>query len=100
MDSLNLFNSNEIFDLIWIDGAHGFPFVAIDITNALRMVNKNGIILCDDVFLSSKNQNMMTESTATWITLQKYQESSNIKVDLFLKRISNKNKKFIAFIKK
>lgn len=100
MDSLNLFNSNEIFDLVWIDGAHGFPFVAIDITNSLRMTSENGIILCDDVFLTSKKQNMMTESTATWITLQKYQEQSNIKVHLFLKRISQKNNKYIALVKK
>lgn len=100
MDSLNLFNSSKVFDLIWIDGAHGFPFVAIDITNALRMISNNGIILCDDVFLTSKKQNMMTESTAAWITLQKYQESVSIKVELFLKRISQRNNKYIAFVKK
>lgn len=99
MDSLNLYSFKESFDLIWIDGAHGFPFVAIDITNALRMVNQNGIILCDDVYLNSKKQDSMTESTATWITLQKYQAASKIKVTLLLKRISQGDKKYIAFVK-
>ena len=37
--TLNLFN-NETFDLIWIDGAHGYPVVCSDITNAIRLAHE------------------------------------------------------------
>jgi predicted O-methyltransferase YrrM len=98
MNSLNLFNSNDKYDLIWIDGAHGFPFVAIDLSNALRMVNSDGFILCDDVYTSTTKNSMITDSMATFITLQKFQEALNLKTSLVPKRISQKDVKYVAVI--
>jgi predicted O-methyltransferase YrrM len=37
------------YDLIWVDGDHTFPVVAIDLANALRLVRPGGLIICDDV---------------------------------------------------
>ena len=39
MNSINLFSTNEKYDLIWIDGAHGYPIVTIDIINALKLIS-------------------------------------------------------------
>jgi predicted O-methyltransferase YrrM len=97
MNSLNLFNSNDKYDLIWIDGAHGFPFVAIDLSNALRMVNSDGFILCDDVYTSTTKNSMITDSMATFITLQKFQEAGQIKFYLVPKRL-NKKVKYVAVV--
>ena len=41
-----------MYDLIWIDGAHGYPIITIDIVNSLRIINPKGIILCDDIYLA------------------------------------------------
>lgn len=50
MNSLELCLRGEPeFDLIWVDGDHTFPVVAIDITNALRLTRPGGLIVCDDV---------------------------------------------------
>jgi predicted O-methyltransferase YrrM len=97
MNSLNLFKSNEKYDLIWIDGAHGFPYVAIDLSNALRLVNPDGFILCDDVYTSTSENSMITESMATFITLQKFQEAGLIKFNLVPKRLSKKIK-YVAVV--
>jgi predicted O-methyltransferase YrrM len=97
MNSLNLYNSNDKYDLIWIDGAHGFPFIAIDLSNALRMVNSDGFILCDDVYTSTSENSMMTDSMATFITLQKFQEALNLNVTLVPKRL-NKKIKYVAVV--
>ena len=55
---LNL--DNNCYDLIWIDGAHGYPILSIDIANSIRMITKNGYILCDDIYTSNriKSDNM------------------------------------------
>jgi predicted O-methyltransferase YrrM len=98
MNSLNLFNSNDKYDLIWIDGAHGFPFIAIDLSNALRMINSGGFILCDDVYTSTTKNSMITDSMATFITIQKFQEALNLKTSLVPKRISQKDVKYVAVI--
>jgi predicted O-methyltransferase YrrM len=97
MNSLNLFNSNDKYDLIWIDGAHGFPFIAVDLSNALRMVNSDGFILCDDVYTSTSENSMITDSMATFITLQKFQEALNLNVTLVPKRL-NKKIKYVAVV--
>ena len=43
----NLLKDN-FFDLIYIDGNHTFNFVKLDITNSLKKIKKDGIIVCDD----------------------------------------------------
>ena len=39
MNSINLFNHKKKYDLIWIDGAHGYPMVTTDIINSLKLTN-------------------------------------------------------------
>jgi predicted O-methyltransferase YrrM len=48
-NSISLTNIEEKFDLIWIDGAHGYPVVAMDIINSYRLCKKGGYVLIDDV---------------------------------------------------
>lgn len=43
--------SDSKFDLIWIDGAHYNPFVAIDMYIGFNSLSKNGTILFDDCVL-------------------------------------------------
>jgi predicted O-methyltransferase YrrM len=43
-NSINLINANKKYDLIWIDGAHGYPVVCADIINSLHLINNEGII--------------------------------------------------------
>ena len=45
INSVKLINENSKYDLIWIDGAHGYPVVSIDIMNSLNLINQNGIIM-------------------------------------------------------
>ena len=50
MNSLDLCLRGEPeFDLVWVDGDHTFPIVAIDVANALRLTRAGGLIVCDDV---------------------------------------------------
>lgn len=48
-DSVSLTKSVNTYDVIWVDGDHAFPGVAIDLTNALRLVSENGWVCVDDV---------------------------------------------------
>ena len=49
-DSLTLdWNKLGKFDLIFIDGDHNIPRVDIDIYNAIKSLNKNGILIIDDI---------------------------------------------------
>ena len=45
MNSLELINHERTYDLIWIDGAHGYPMVCIDIINSLRLSDKRDYIM-------------------------------------------------------
>jgi|TARA_B110000211_G_scaffold225373_1_gene277480 predicted O-methyltransferase YrrM len=105
-NSLKLTFENEKFDLIWVDGAHGYPQVTIDIINSLRLCNQNGLILCDDIFkYKIKNQDEMYYSNATIETIKLLASEKIVSYDLFLKRIENKynyfpqEQKFIGLIK-
>ena len=87
-NSINLLLENQKFDLIWIDGAHGYPFVTIDIINALRLLNDNGLILCDDTFkYKIKNPDEMYFSNASLETLVSLADEKFLSFDLFLKRL-------------
>lgn len=50
VNSLNLCNWQEYFDLIWIDGAHGYTVVAMDVINSYRLANKDAFVLIDDIW--------------------------------------------------
>ena len=105
-NSINLFNSDKKYDLIWIDGAHGYPIVTIDIINSLRLINKNGIIMCDDVYFDKIKSDKMYKSNAAIETLTELKKEKIINYDLIFKRLDINNnfdvnkRKYIAIIKK
>jgi hypothetical protein len=88
LNSLNLVYENSKFDLIWIDGAHGYPTIAIDLINSLRMINSGGIVLCDDVYKYSKSSDPEYQSVGAFETLEELRKAGLIDFHLFLKRIN------------
>ncbi len=97
-NSFNIQKYNfENFDLIWIDGDHSYPALSWDICNSFHLLNKNGFLFCDDVYLHTSD----THHILNYLGKEKI-----IKVDYILKRISNifsANpfiRKYIAIIKK
>ena len=106
MNSIKLCNQNQKYDLIWIDGAHGYPFVCIDIINSIRLLNDDGLIMCDDVYISEIVSDKMYKSIAAYEVLNELQKEKIISFDLIYKRLDIKNnfsireRKFIAIIKK
>ena len=106
MNSLQLVNSEEAFDLIWIDGEHTYPIVAIDIANSMRLLSTAGIAICDDVYLESDEESRSGRSTASIETLQALAEAKLISYTLLHKRIGGffnyplYNKKYLGFFTK
>ena len=106
MNSVKLLNHKKSYDLIWIDGAHGYPVVCIDIINAIKLIRDGGLILCDDVFKNLKNSDEMYQSIATYETLSLLKSQKLIDLSLVFKRLSSKyncldeERKFIAICKK
>ena len=62
MNSVALCNYEEKFDLVWIDGAHGYPVVAMDIINSYRLLNYGGHILIDDIWTSARTSDKFYKS--------------------------------------
>lgn len=108
LNSLKLLNHKKKYDLIWIDGAHGYPMVCIDIINALHLINDKGIIMCDDIHLKLNhlNSDKMYRSIASYETLNELQKQNIIKFTLVYKRLSPKSnyienkRKFVAIVSK
>ena len=105
-NSINLINANKKYDLIWIDGAHGYPMVCIDIINSLRLINKNGFIICDDVYTSQINSDKIYNSYGAYETLEELKKENLIWFNLIYKRLDpssnclEKKRKFVAIFKK
>ena len=87
MNSLELIHHESKYDLIWIDGDHSYPTAAIDISNAVRLLTKNGIALCDDVYLNTKSRGNNGRSISTFETLSKFQSANLIHYKLVNKRL-------------
>ena len=108
LNSLKLLNHKKKYDLIWIDGAHGYPVVCIDIINSLHILKENGLILCDDVYLklNQNDSDKMYSSTATYETLNELKKQNLINFRLIYKRLDAKNncventRKFVAIVEK
>mgnify|MGYP001170933538 CR=1 FL=1 len=89
-------------DLIWVDGAHGYPIVSCDITNAISLMHKKSILMCDDIWEKTKKNDDMYQSIAGFKTLKLFENAKIIKTYLFRKRISklfNGNYKYVSFSK-
>ena len=108
LNSLKLLNHKKKYDLIWIDGAHGYPVVCIDIINSLHILKENGLILCDDVNLklNQSNSDKMYSSIATYETLNELKKQNLIDFRLVYKRLGaeynclENSRKFIAIVTK
>ena len=108
LNSLKLLNYKKKYDLIWIDGAHGYPLVCIDIINSLHILKENGLILCDDVYLklNQSNSDTMYSSIATYETLNELKKQDLINFRLIYKRLSAEHncientRKFVAIVSK
>jgi predicted O-methyltransferase YrrM len=104
MNSLDLINYNQEFDLIWIDGEHTYPTVAIDIANSVRLLSPNGVAICDDVY--TETEEGAGCSVASLQTLEALSESKLIKFTLLHKRIGGyfnypqSNKKYLGYFMK
>lgn len=106
-NSLHLTDVNaDTFDLIWVDGAHGYPTVAMDICNAIRLCKESGYVLVDDIWTALKSNESNYRSLGGYQTLTALQHAKLIaNFDLFLKRVNLKanlpwTKKYIALIRK
>ena len=108
LNSLKLLNYKKKYDLIWIDGAHGYPVVCIDIINSLNILKENGLILCDDVLLklNQSNSDIMYSSIATYETLNELKKEDLINFRLIYKRLGAEHncieneRKFVAIVSK
>ena len=87
MNSVELIQHESKYDLIWIDGDHSYPTAAIDISNAVRLLTKNGIDLCDDVYLYSTALGKNSRSVATIETMRSIKDSNLINFELVKKRL-------------
>jgi len=95
LNSAKLYNFDKKFDLIWVDGAHGYPFVTIDLINSVRLLSENSILMCDDVwFRKPKNQDNMYSSIAAKETLDLFEKIQITKNFYFLKRLDAENNAF------
>ena len=80
MTSNKFFDINENkFDLIYVDGDHSCDQVYIDINNAWKVLNKNGILILDDYLWWFYKNLKMNPSTAINNFIKKnYNEFSNL----------------------
>lgn len=98
--------ANESFDLIWIDGAHGYPIITADIINAYRLLSGNGIAMVDDVFLQVVKSDSMYKSAGAFETLVEMRNAKMLnQFQLFRKRLAQQynrkhHEKFVAVFRK
>ena len=109
LNSIVLINSdtNNFFDIIWVDGHHGNPYATIDIMNSLRLIKDDGLIICDDVLISEYiSAYDPYNSNATYFMLNALKKNNFIKYDLIYKRLSKRindtrfSEKYIAVVQK
>lgn len=106
LNSIKLIFETKKFDLIWIDGAHGYPTVCIDLINSLNLINDHGLILCDDILKNIKKSDTFYNSIAAFETLNELKKNNIIDFKLFFKRLDTynncnpKKRKFVTVINK
>ena len=88
MNSLGLSKSEGSFDLIWIDGAHGYPVVAMDVVNSYRLAKPGGYVLIDDIWTKTAKSDSMYNSVGGFESLTALSEARLIEsFTLFPKRL-------------
>ncbi len=98
--NINFIQGNSLFlsfsenlkgqDLIWVDGAHGYPVVSCDITNCLRIMSNSGIIMCDDVWKKLNKSDQIYSSTASYETISAFTKVGILETEYLSKRIGKK----------
>lgn len=58
------------YDVVWVDGDHHFPVIAVDLANAVRLLRPGGHLLCDDVFLTRSRRSSIYLSGAAHRTMR------------------------------
>ena len=94
LDSINIIKKfkEKKFDLIWVDGDHLNPQVSIDIIQSIQLLNRGGILLCDDVI--KKSFFSKYTSSESFETLELLSKKHILKNKYLFKRI-NKNNSFV-----
>tara|TARA_B100000035_G_scaffold305552_1_gene306517 strand:+ start:259 stop:1041 length:783 start_codon:yes stop_codon:yes gene_type:complete len=103
-NSLELYKTDDKFDLIWVDGAHGYPVVAMDIINSLGCLSKNGRMFIDDVWTNRKTNDPHYKSIGAYESLISLKHAGLVEFFLIPKRIEFPHgkghlKKYIAYVK-
>ena len=98
-----LHKKDEKFDLIWVDGAHGYPVVAMDIVNSLACLSKEGFMFIDDVWVSRSINDPNYRSIGAYESIVALKNAGLIEFDLVPKRIEFPHgeghmKKYIACV--
>ena len=107
MNSIKLNNwAKKSFDLIWVDGAHGYPVMPLDLYNACMLIKVSGFIVIDDIFLNLRKTDKMYRSTAAIETLRLFKDNGILNdFNLIRKRLALKhnfkglNEKYLGVIK-
>ncbi|MDC3122161.1 class I SAM-dependent methyltransferase, partial [Prochlorococcus sp. AH-716-J21] len=86
------------YGLIWIDGAHGYPVVCSDITNAINLAMKDTIIMCDDVWKDNRYDDSVYNSKASFQTLEAFEKAGLLENNYFFKRIGKRYLNQIKYI--
>ncbi len=103
---LETLDNKERFDLIWVDGGHLYPEVAWDLCTAYNLLNKGGILLCDDVILTKKDYKSKYVSNESFKVLKYIEDRVENSFTHFLKRTCPKryalkySRKYVSLIKK
>jgi predicted O-methyltransferase YrrM len=103
LNSIKLSTADQKYDLIWIDGAHGYPVVSMDIINSYRLCSENGYVLVDDVWRSVDYSDKFYKSIAAHESLMTLKSSKLINdFHLIPKRLGEEfnlpwTKKYIGF---
>jgi predicted O-methyltransferase YrrM len=98
-DSIHLGEESEKYDLIWVDGAHGFPMISIDICNGLRLLRHGGIMLTDDIIKDKYiKEDPIYTSRKGYEMLKTYSKSRIAETKYFYKRLEDRHMKIIKYI--
>ena len=90
-----LVRSNKKFDLIFIDGGHDYDVVKSDLNNALKMSDKNTLIVVDDVYypLTEKTEEYFDDHnngpTKAWLELLNQQKITEVEYIQFVTNNTN-----------
>lgn len=101
-NSLHLLHQRDKkYDLIWVDGAHGYPVVAMDILNSLACLSKEGSMFIDDVWVDRSDNDPNYRSVGAYESVLALKDAGLINFALIPKRIEfphgkGQMKKYIA----